>query len=593
MAVCTLSAVLAVYSPIAILADETAPAENFDTTENTDDTDATPEVPDQEIVTDPEIPEENPEQTTPEVPDQGQTDENNPTEEKKEALPITAGITVSGEAGDLTLVLTVTNGKWINENITDFNAVFAEIPAGITVGVAGQTDNTVTFHIAGNAAAYTKTDLVMKIPGNWLKDTADGTVAAEIPVEGHDLYWCAHADFGIRLKSKAATMDNAAFIAQQNLTENSADYDKVHFVYKKTEAKWFADQTNILEYPADDARIVGTAKKEQTVYEIVDIQGGWVYVESGNVRGFIKKEQVIPSKKNTKYRRPDTAKELIPAPDNKAYAFVRITSHNPLVKKDPRIALKEIEIKEEKNDASRTVGMLKENGVAYLLSYEADGWIYVESGSVRGFAKQEDFLTVKETEKKVGESGLDGMPVAEQTVEPADNKALYYKMISVEEGNAEGICREMIVSFAKTYMGNPYVYGGTDPVHGIDCSAFMQFLFGTYGISLPRTSSSQGFVGKMIPLTSLDQGDMIIYADDAEIYHVVMYEGDGKTVEAANESEGITSKVVNQTNAVWGISLLDDVKSVTIPPVIGKPDYPYETQKDYEKRLEEEKTNNQ
>lgn len=77
---------------------------------------------------------------------------------------------------------------------------------------------------------------------------------------------------------------------------------------------------------------------------------------------------------------------------------------------------------------------------------------------------------------------------------------------------------------------------------------------------------------------------MVIYADDAEIYHVVLYAGDEKTVEAANEAQGICSKDLNKAAAVWGISLLDNVTGFAMPSEIGKPAWSYETQEEYLKR---------
>ncbi|MCQ2509636.1 MAG: C40 family peptidase [Lachnospiraceae bacterium] len=584
LSVITATAILAAQIPVAAFADEPVQTESVIVME---DSDPSAETPEPEITPDPE--QQNPEQQNPEQIEQNPVDDETSDaaeeeEEKKEVLPISTAISVSGEAGSVTLVLTVTNGTFINENIQDFTSVFSDVPAGVTISVAGQNENSVSYHISGNAAAYTKSDLVMVIPGNWLKNTADEDVASETAVDCQDYYWCAHADFGIRLKSKAGTTDNAAYIAQQNLTENKADYDTLHFVYRKTDKRFFAGKTDILEYPAEDARIVGNAQKDNAVYEIVNIQGGWVYVESGSVRGFVKKEQIVKSRKNKKSRRTTTAKALIPSAENKAYTYVRITATNHLIKENPRITLKDVEIKEELDSNSRTIGRVPKDGLVYWLSYEKDGWEYIESGDVRGFVKADDLLPVRETAERIKKDGPEGLAAAKKTVEPSENKAFYYKLTSTRTGDLEDFYREQIVELAKKYIGNPYVYGGTDPVHGIDCSAFMQFLFGTYGISLPRTSKSQGFTGKRIPMDSIDKGDMVIYADDAEIYHVVLYAGDGKTVEAANEAQGICSKDLNKAAAVWGISLLDNVTGFAMPSEIGKPAWSYETQEEYLKR---------
>lgn len=576
LSVITLTALFAAQTPAAVLADEPVLTESIIATEDANIPAITPEP---EVIPVPD--QENSEQGGQQESSEDMTDG---TEEQKEALPISTELSVSGEAGNYTIVLTVVNGIFINENIPDLTSVFTGIPAGVTIAVAGQTENSVTYHISGNAVSYTKSDLVMVIPGNWLKNTADENVVEETGIEGHDYYWYAHAEFGIRIKSKANTIDNATYIAQQNLTENQADYDTLHFVYRKTDKKFFADKTDILEYPAEDARIVGNAQKDNAVYEIVNIQDGWVYVESGAVRGFVKKDRIVSTRKDRRNRRTETAKKLIPSEENKAYTYVRITAINNLIKENPRITLKDVEIKEETDSNSRTIGRISKDGLLYWLSYEREGWEYVESGDVRGFVKAEDLMSVADTAERIQKDGLDGLAAAEKAVEPSENKAFYYKLTTTRKGDLEDFYREQIVELARKYVGNPYVYGGTDPVHGIDCSGFMQFLFGTYGISLPRTSASQGFAGKMIPLTSIDKGDLIFYAEDAEIYHVALCAGDGKTVEAADESLGICESHIDEAAAVWGISLLDDVKGLPMPSEIGKPAWSYETQEEYLKR---------
>lgn len=51
-------------------------------------------------------------------------------------------------------------------------------------------------------------------------------------------------------------------------------------------------------------------------------------------------------------------------------------------------------------------------------------------------------------------------------------------------------------SYAQNFIGNPYVLGGTSLTNGTDCSGFVQSVYSKYGVSLPRTSSSQSCAGK-------------------------------------------------------------------------------------------------
>ena len=51
---------------------------------------------------------------------------------------------------------------------------------------------------------------------------------------------------------------------------------------------------------------------------------------------------------------------------------------------------------------------------------------------------------------------------------------------------------------------------------------------------------------------------MIFYAKDGYVHHVVMYAGDGKTIEAANEDQGIISGTVYIPEAVWATRILEE-----------------------------------
>ena len=113
-----------------------------------------------------------------------------------------------------------------------------------------------------------------------------------------------------------------------------------------------------------------------------------------------------------------------------------------------------------------------------------------------------------------------------------------------------------IVAYAQQFVGNPYVWGGTDPVHGADCSGFAQHVYAQFGIGLPRTSAAQSQYGMKIPVSEAAPGDLIFYAKNGQVYHVVIYIGNGRTVEAASTRSGICSHGVNYANAVWATRLL-------------------------------------
>ena len=69
--------------------------------------------------------------------------------------------------------------------------------------------------------------------------------------------------------------------------------------------------------------------------------------------------------------------------------------------------------------------------------------------------------------------------------------------------------RDSIVSEAKAHLGVRYVWGGTSPTKGWDCSGYTQYVYAKHGIRLPRTTSQQRDAGTVIPASEAKAGDLI------------------------------------------------------------------------------------
>ena len=103
--------------------------------------------------------------------------------------------------------------------------------------------------------------------------------------------------------------------------------------------------------------------------------------------------------------------------------------------------------------------------------------------------------------------------------------------LSSASGSSSGITGEQVVADAKKYLGVPYVWGGTDPQKGLDCSGLVQRVYRDLGVELPRVSRDQAQEGT--PVASLDEaqpGDLLAFG--SPVHHIAIYAGDGKMVEA-------------------------------------------------------------
>lgn len=87
-----------------------------------------------------------------------------------------------------------------------------------------------------------------------------------------------------------------------------------------------------------------------------------------------------------------------------------------------------------------------------------------------------------------------------------------------------------LVAFAKQFLGYRYVYGGTSPSGGFDCSGFTYYIYNSCGYPLSRSCSAQANSGTEVAKESLQPGDLIVFNDSANrsIGHVGIYIGDRK-----------------------------------------------------------------
>lgn len=105
--------------------------------------------------------------------------------------------------------------------------------------------------------------------------------------------------------------------------------------------------------------------------------------------------------------------------------------------------------------------------------------------------------------------------------------------------------RTAIVAYAKQFLGNPYVYGGTSLTSGTDCSGFVMRIYEHFGISTGRSSRDQAANGRAIAIDAVQPGDLLFYASGDYINHVAIYIGGGQIIHAASSRTGIITSPAN------------------------------------------------
>lgn len=256
--------------------------------------------------------------------------------------------------------------------------------------------------------------------------------------------------------------------------------------------------------------------------------------------------------------------------------------------------------------SGKLVGKLPKNGACEILAH-VDGWAQIKSGEVEGYVKEEylymgadAIMKANELVRTVATVTADGVNVRDEAstdsavltqvpkgeeldyIETLDGwvkvsidghdayvSADYVKVeatlsvaITMTEllyGMGVSDIRVDLVEYAKQFLGNPYVWGGTSLTKGADCSGFVQSVFKHFNIKLSRTSRTQANDGTKIKASELKAGDLVFYTNSSgTINHVALYIGGGQVIHASNPKSGIKISKYNYRTPAKCVRIIND-----------------------------------
>jgi Cell wall-associated hydrolases (invasion-associated proteins) len=247
------------------------------------------------------------------------------------------------------------------------------------------------------------------------------------------------------------------------------------------------DNLNIRKTPGEDGKMVGKLPKNAAC-ELISEEGEWTYIRSGKVEGYVKSEYLL-SGWNAKKRALEEVSTV---------AVVDTTT---------------LKVREQPNTECEVITMVprgEELDVVEIM----DDWVKIMIDDEENYVSAE-YVIIEE------------------------KLASAITMTELLYGQGVSNIRVDLCQFAKQYVGNPYVWGGTSLTKGADCSGFVLSVFKNFGISLPRTSGSQSNAGTKISMSEAKPGDLIFYAKGGRINHVAIYIGNGQVVHASSPKTGI------------------------------------------------------
>ena len=105
---------------------------------------------------------------------------------------------------------------------------------------------------------------------------------------------------------------------------------------------------------------------------------------------------------------------------------------------------------------------------------------------------------------------------------------------------------EQVVADAKRYLGVPYVWGGTDPAKGLDCSGLVQRVYADLGVDLPRVAADQARAGQPVAsLADARPGDLLAFGSPVD--HIGIYAGNNTMVVAPKTGDVVKVESIYRT----------------------------------------------
>lgn len=248
-----------------------------------------------------------------------------------------------------------------------------------------------------------------------------------------------------------------------------------------------SNHLNIREVPDESGKLVGKMSNNAAC-EILGTEGDWIHIKSGKVEGYCHKDYLL-----TGIFARKRAEEIV---TNVAEA----TSGGLRVRTEP-------------NTDCEIITTMAEGEYLEVVE-ELDGWIKVLLDDEEAYISAE-YAQVKQ------------------------NLDTAITMTELLYGEGVSDVRVELCQYAKQFIGNPYVWGGTSLTKGADCSGFTLSVFKKYGIKLPHYSVSQSKMGKKVSLSEAKAGDLVFYAKGNTVNHVAIYLGNGQVVHASSPRTGI------------------------------------------------------
>jgi hypothetical protein len=113
--------------------------------------------------------------------------------------------------------------------------------------------------------------------------------------------------------------------------------------------------------------------------------------------------------------------------------------------------------------------------------------------------------------------------------------------VAKQQTHGNTYMREELIKTANSFVGLPYLWAGSSPDRGFDCSGLAMTVYRLNGLDLPRSSQELFEEGTPVDRSELLEGDLVFFATTGrdKVTHVGIYIGEGRFIHAPGKGKNI------------------------------------------------------
>lgn len=303
--------------------------------------------------------------------------------------------------------------------------------------------------------------------------------------------------------------------------------------------------------PSINSSVISTIT-ENTVFTLADKMNKWCYIETDSKSGWVRYSILLENKKeidnentekNEEENKDNTEVENKEEEKNNSEETVEKEEKIEETKKEEitkYVGTSILNLREKPENTAEVITGLKANTEVKVLEEVNGTWSKVDVNGKTGYVASKYLSSEKiQISTRNEETNRENNTPVYDVQEDDNEKEEEYKEEKTSDSNEDDTSSSSgdgasIVAYAKRFLGNPYVYGGTSLTNGCDCSGFVMKVYEHFGYSLPHASSSMKSCGYGVEKSNLQLGDIVCFTG-----HVGIYIGGNNFIHAANAKKGI------------------------------------------------------